>query len=242
MIKLLLSLLMFLISLYWVGDRIRRVARLDEFLGNVELRFSNFNEIVKGIEVRDAIQILGSTAGRISLLCGGIVLVFALVDGRSPSLGSPLGVITALSFGEWLATRWATLSTKAERHYENALNVLGNMAFPWLILVIVVGYLFGPQLLGLMAGLGVSPSDTKIIVILPLFLRSMYVTNADSGGGQWLPRVRLSEQRCNVGVSEARNPCRWTGETAIYRGESLGLQNPTMLERKRPDGKALRLF
>lgn len=129
MLKVILTVLAVLISIYWIGERIRRNPKIDKFLSAIEGRYSKLNERLEESNVMEGLRLLRRYYGWLSVA----LLVCLLVVQRFPQ-SSPMATLRLFSFFGfafmgWWSIKWVTAHkrTIAERSKDNTLIIFGPL-------------------------------------------------------------------------------------------------------------------
>ncbi|VEE72854.1 hypothetical protein [Yersinia pseudotuberculosis] len=108
MLKFSLSLLMYFITLYLIGDRIRLNPKIDKFIGAIEGRYSKLNELLENVTVKEGLFFLRKTYGFLSIISFTIIILimkFRLLSEESILYTYPIFLLIFLS---WFSIQWVT--------------------------------------------------------------------------------------------------------------------------------------
>lgn len=108
LLKFLLSLLMYFIILYLIGDRVRLNPKIDNFIGEIEGRYSKLNELLESTTVKEGLFFLRKVYGLLSIL--SICIILFIMKFRFLSEASILYTypVFLLLFMGWFSIKWVT--------------------------------------------------------------------------------------------------------------------------------------
>ncbi|MBN6353647.1 hypothetical protein JZM10_19545, partial [Providencia rettgeri] len=75
MLKLSLPFFIYIITLYLIGERIRRNPKIDAFIATIEKNYSKINELLENTTVKEGLFFLRKIYGWLSLLSFTIILL-----------------------------------------------------------------------------------------------------------------------------------------------------------------------
>jgi hypothetical protein len=129
MLKIFLTLLAVLISVYWVGEKARRNPNIDAFLTAIEGNYSKLNERLEDSTTIKGLRFLRKFYGWFSIIL--FAGLFAVIRFSQPNPTSTLLIfsIFAFSFMGWFSIKWVTehKNTVAEFSRENALIIFAPL-------------------------------------------------------------------------------------------------------------------
>ncbi|MES2824958.1 MAG: hypothetical protein V4732_15240 [Pseudomonadota bacterium] len=136
MLKLILSLLIALTSVYWVGEKVRRNPKINHFLNSIEGNYSKLNEMFEDATIRIGLKYLQKIYGWISFSIPILFFIFNKIFDLNKEITSYVFWCFSFSFMGWFSIRWVLDHKKAvkELSKNNLLFVctpilLGLLAF-----------------------------------------------------------------------------------------------------------------
>lgn len=129
MLKIALTLLVVLISIYWVGEKARRNTKIDAFLSAIEEHYSSLNDKLEDATVVNGLRFLRKLYGWASVflfVCLFLVQRFFLENSVS---FLPLFWFFSFSFMGWFSIKWVIdhKSAVSEFSRNNALMIFGPL-------------------------------------------------------------------------------------------------------------------
>lgn len=129
MLKIFLTLLVVLISVYWVGEKARNNPSIDLFLSSIEGHYSSLNERLKDATVVMGLRFLRRLYGWASIFF--FICLFAMQYFLQPDPINllPLFWAFALTFMGWFSIKWVIdhKSTVSEVSKNNVLIIFGPL-------------------------------------------------------------------------------------------------------------------
>ncbi len=134
MLKLSLSLIIYIITLYLIGDRIRLNPKIDKFINDVEGRYSKINELLEKSTVKEGLSFLRKIYGWLSVLVFAILFLIMRFKILSEDLILYTYPFFLLIFMGWFSIKWVM---------EHKKTVFQNIGME-------IVMIFSPLLLGLL--------------------------------------------------------------------------------------------
>lgn len=129
MLKIFLTLLVILISVYWVGEKARRNPKIDAFLSAIEGHYSKLNERLEDATTMNGLRFLRKFYGWISVFL--FVGLYAIQRFSQPNSTNilPLFWGFGFTFMGWFSIKWVIdhKNTISEFSRNNALIVFGPL-------------------------------------------------------------------------------------------------------------------
>ncbi|MGO2303920.1 MAG: hypothetical protein ACTH5W_04380 [Providencia sp.] len=134
MLKLSLPFFIYIITLYLIGERIRRNPKIDAFIATIEKNYSKINELLENTTVKEGLFFLRKIYGWLSLLSFTIILLLLklrFLPDESILYTYPLFLIFFIS---WFSIKWVT---------EHKKTVFENLTMEVIIIIapLAVGFL-----------------------------------------------------------------------------------------------------
>ncbi|MDP2144431.1 MAG: hypothetical protein Q8J80_09925 [Gallionella sp.] len=131
MLKSVLTLLIVLISVYWVGEKTRRNPKIDAFLSAIEGHYSKLNDRLEDATAMEGLHFLRKVYGWISVFL--FVCLYVVQQFSQPNSTNilPLFWVFGFTFMGWFSIKWVI-------DHKNTISEFSNNAL----------VIFGPLLLG----------------------------------------------------------------------------------------------
>lgn len=129
MLKVALTLLVVLISVYWVGEKARRNTKIDAFLSVIEGHYASLNDRLEDVKIITGLRFLRRLYGWVSIfLFVCFFLVQRLFQPNSTNF-LPLFWVFAFTFMGWFSIKWVIdhKNTVSEFSRNNALMIFGPL-------------------------------------------------------------------------------------------------------------------
>jgi hypothetical protein len=146
MLKLILSLLIAVISIYWVGEKARRNPKINNFLNVVEGKYSKLNEILEDATVISGLKYLQKLYGWISIFIPVLFFVFNKIFHLDKDLTIYVFWVFSFSFMGWISIRWVLDHKKAVKEMSK-----NNLLFVFIpILLGLLAFLFDSTIMNIL--------------------------------------------------------------------------------------------
>jgi len=129
MLKIALTLLVVLISVYWVGEKARRNPKIDEFLSAIEGHYSKLNNRLEDTTIKNGLQFLRKFYGWGSVFLFACLFFVQRFSQSHPKTIFPLFWGFSFFFMGWFSIKWVIdhKNTVVEFLRENALIIFGPL-------------------------------------------------------------------------------------------------------------------
>lgn len=129
MLKITLTVLVVLISVYWVGDKVRRNPKIDAFLSSIEGHYSRLNSRLEDSTILRGLHFLRRIYGWASVILFSCLFVVQQFSFSSPSSFLSLFWVFGFAFMGWFSIKWVTdhKNTLHEFSKNNALLIFGPL-------------------------------------------------------------------------------------------------------------------
>lgn len=129
MLKVALTLMVVLISVYWVGEKARRNQKIDTFLSAIEGHYSRLNSRLEDATTISGLRFLRRLYGWASILLFACLFSFQRFFHPSPASFLSLFWIFAFAFMGWFSIKWVIdhKNTINEFSKNNALMIFGPL-------------------------------------------------------------------------------------------------------------------
>lgn len=141
MIKNLLVLVMSLVSVYWLGGRVRTNPRVDALLTTLENGYTAFHNKVKNSTISDVVTILRPIYGWLALLTGVAFFMLGKVGVQSPIAVGLLSAAFLFCLSSWAAIKWVSEHRLILRNHASMVSMM----------------VFGPLVIGVLSRMSVTP-------------------------------------------------------------------------------------
>lgn len=129
MLKSILTLLVVLISVYWVGEKTRRNPKIDAFLSAIEGHYSKLNDRLEDATTMEGLHFLRKFYGWISVFLFVCLYVVQRFSQPNPTNILPLFWVFGFTFMGWFSIKWVIdhKNTISEFSRNNALVIFGPL-------------------------------------------------------------------------------------------------------------------
>lgn len=129
MLKVTLTLLVVLISVYWVGEKARRNPKIDAFLSAIEGHYSRLNSRLEDATTISGLRYLGRIYGWASVFLFACLFAFQRFSQPSPTSFLSLFWVFWFAFMGWFSIKWIIdhKNTIDEFSKNNALMIFGPL-------------------------------------------------------------------------------------------------------------------
>ncbi|MGL4603836.1 MAG: hypothetical protein ACRCU9_06805 [Iodobacter sp.] len=129
MLKITLSLIAVLISVYWVGEKARRNPKIDAFLSAIEGNYSKFNNRLEDATTKSGLSLLRRFYGWASAFLFACILIFQRLSLQNPRSLLPLFWGFGFTFMGWFSIKWVVEHKKTigEFSRNNVLIIFGPL-------------------------------------------------------------------------------------------------------------------
>ena len=148
MLKFTLTLIQYVIGIYWIGAAARQNPKVDIFIAQLEGKYGDFNRRLTELPVLQGLQILQKGYGWAAVASGLLFMATAFVRG-GPGLQTLCSVAFLASFLGWFSIKWCTRHKAAIAEY--LPQTLLILASPLIFVLIesftgepLIGQLLGP--------------------------------------------------------------------------------------------------
>jgi len=148
MLKITLTLLVVLISIYWVGEKARRNTKIDAFLLAIEGHTQKLNNRLEDATTMSGLRFLRRLYGWASIFLFVCLFAFQRFSQPSPTNFPPLFWAFVFTFMGWFSIKWVT----------DYKNIIGEFSRNNALMI------FGPLLMGVF-DLVLNTSFTEILLL-----------------------------------------------------------------------------
>lgn len=129
MLKIALTLLVVLISVYWVGEKARRNPKIDAFLSAIEGHYSRLNNRLEDASTISGLRFLRRLYGWASVFLFACLFAFQRFSQQSPTNFLSLFWVFCFAFMGWFSIKWVIdhKNTISEFSRNNALMIFGPL-------------------------------------------------------------------------------------------------------------------
>lgn len=129
MLKIILTSVAYLCGIYLIGDKIRRNAKIDAFLGALEGSYTRINQHLENSTVLSGLRLLRKIYGWASIALFGFVLVIMKVFPGSTEAFLVVFQMFLLTFLGWFSIKWAIdhKATLSDHWKTHSLMVFGPL-------------------------------------------------------------------------------------------------------------------
>lgn len=129
MLKSILTLLVVLISVYWVGEKTRRNPKIDLFLNSIEGRYAKINELLENSTTITGLRFLKKLYGWLSATLLITIISVQNIFKPIPQSIFPIFLLFSITFMGWFSIKWVIehKSTVANFSKDNAIMVFGPL-------------------------------------------------------------------------------------------------------------------
>lgn len=129
MLKIILTSITYLCGIYFIGDRVRRNAKIDAFLGALEGSYTRINEHLESSTVLSGLRLLRKTYGWAGIALFGFVFVILKVFPGSTGAFLVVFQLFLLTFLGWFSIKWAIdhKATLSDHWKTHSLMVFGPL-------------------------------------------------------------------------------------------------------------------
>lgn len=129
MLKIALTLLVVLISVYWVGEKARKNSKIDEFLSAIEGHYSKLNERLEDATTKSGLQFLRKFYGWVSVFLFACLFVVQRISQSNATTILPLFWGVSFFFMGWFSIKWVIdhKNTVGEFSRDHALIIFGPL-------------------------------------------------------------------------------------------------------------------
>lgn len=129
MLKIILTSITFLCGVYFIGEKIRRNAKIDAFLGTLEGSYTRINEHLESSSVLSGLMLLRKIYGWASIALFGFVFAIMTMFPGSTSAFLVVFQLFLLTFLGWFSIKWAIdhKATLSDHWKTHSLMVFGPL-------------------------------------------------------------------------------------------------------------------
>lgn len=129
MLKTTLTLLVVLISVYWVGEKARRNPKIDAFLSAIEGHYSKLNNSIEDATTINGLRFLRRLYGWASVFLFVCLFVFQRFSQQNPANFLALFWVFGFAFMGWFSIKWVVdhKKTVSEFSKNNAFIIFGPL-------------------------------------------------------------------------------------------------------------------
>ena len=129
MLKLILTSLVVIISVYWIGEKTRRNPKIDLFLTTIEGRYAKVNELLENSTTSTGLKFLKKLYGWLSVVLLIVIISVQNIFKPNPQSIFPIFLLFSISFMGWFSIKWVLehKSEVANFSRDNAIMVFGPL-------------------------------------------------------------------------------------------------------------------
>ncbi|MDF2390052.1 MULTISPECIES: hypothetical protein [Aeromonas] len=129
MLKITLTLLLIMITIYWIGEKVRKNKKIDAFITALEENYSKLNNHLEDSSIINGLRYLRRAYGWLSILIFASLFILQRLSQPNSANYQPIFWLFVFAFMGWFSIKWVVDHKKTVTEFvrDNLLIVFGPL-------------------------------------------------------------------------------------------------------------------